>query len=71
MAWKTEVIADSSGTWAGNALVFETKLEALAYAKDLMGRWLAVRDYRMVYTDEKVNYVIAEGALTRLEEVPR
>lgn len=66
MAWKAEVRADDSGTWAGNGLVFETKLEALGYAKDLMSRWLAVRDYRMVETEDKVNYSIEDGKLVHL-----
>ena len=37
--WKVEVIADSSGKWWGNGLVFATKEAAEEYAKDLTWRW--------------------------------
>ena len=48
MKYKVEVIADSSGKWCGNALTFDTKLEAEAYACDLQSRWMAVRQWRVV-----------------------
>ena len=56
MAWKAEVIADTSGKWCGNALVFATKAEAESYVTDLVMRWTAVRDYRVVETDATPNY---------------
>lgn len=46
--FKVEVQADRSGTWAGNGLTFTTKHEAEEYARDLMDRWTAVRDWRVV-----------------------
>ena len=49
--YKVEVIADSTGTWAGNGKVFETVAEADAYARDLWSRWTAVRSYRVVNLD--------------------
>jgi hypothetical protein len=54
MSYKVEVIADDSG-WAGNGLRFATKVEAERYAKDLQWRWLAVREWRVVESDEPVN----------------
>lgn len=51
-----EVIADGSGKWCGNALVFATKEEAEAYAQDLFMRWTAVREKRVVETEVAVNY---------------
>jgi hypothetical protein len=48
MKFKVEVIADSSGKWCGNGLTFETRELAEANAKDLMGRWTAVREWRVV-----------------------
>ncbi len=36
MSWKPEVIADSSGKWAGNALRFATREEAESQVLDLM-----------------------------------
>ena len=53
--WKVEVIADNSGQWCGNQLVFATKEAAEEYAKDLMWRWTAVREWRVVETDEAPN----------------
>jgi len=68
-AYKAEVIADSSGKWAGNALVFATREEAEAYVADLARRWTLVRDTRVVETGETPNYVldVATGRATRLE----
>jgi hypothetical protein len=46
--YKVEVIADRSGKWCGNGLTFETQEQARAYAVDLMWRWTAVTDWRVV-----------------------
>jgi len=46
--YKVEVIADNSGTWCGNALIFKTTDEAEAYAINLACRWTAVRHWRVV-----------------------
>lgn len=46
--FKVEVQADNTGTWAGNALTFDTTEEAELYAQDLAARWTAVRDWRVV-----------------------
>jgi hypothetical protein len=68
MAYKAEVIADSSGNWAGNALVFATQAEAEAYVLDLSIRWTLVRETRTVETAEEPNYEldVATGVVTRL-----
>lgn len=52
--WMAEV-TDGSG-FASNALVFSNKEEAEEYAKDLMNRWFAAREYRIVRTPESPNY---------------
>ncbi len=44
--WKAEVIADSSGKWATNGLVFSTKKIATEYAADLARRWTLVTKFR-------------------------
>ena len=54
MSFKPEVIADSSGNWSSNALRFATEEEAKIYADDLMMRWTAVQDTRVVDVDESV-----------------
>jgi hypothetical protein len=59
-----EVIADSSGKWAGNALRFATEAEAQTYVNDLARRWTLVREARVVESDDPVNYKIMGGKLT-------
>jgi hypothetical protein len=66
MSFKPEVIADSSGKWCGNALRFATRQEAEANVQDLMMRWFAVRETRVVESDDPVNYRYVAGGLERL-----
>lgn len=61
MSFKPEVLVD--GKWCRNGLVFATREEAEANAKDLMGRWINVDDTRAVEVDDKVNYRWVEGKL--------
>jgi len=56
MSFKPEVQTDDSGKWYGNGLRFATEQEAVDNARDLMGRWLAVRDYRASESPDPVNY---------------
>ena len=67
MSWAAEVIADSSGQFCGNAMRFETKEEAELYAKDLMGRWILVTEWRVVKSKDPVNYQIKDNKLTSVE----
>lgn len=64
MAWKPEVKV--GGEWARNGLVFATEEEAKANARDLMGRWMLVTDYRAVESDDAVNYCWVDGQLKEL-----
>ena len=43
-----KVLADSSGVFVGNGLKFDTKENAEAYARDLFGRWTAVREWKVL-----------------------
>src|ERR1700730_7276106 len=63
MSLKPEVIADTSGKWCGNALRFATREEAEANVSDLMVRWFAVRETRIVESDDPVNYLYIDGRL--------
>lgn len=45
--FRVEVIADASGQWCGNGLKFDSREAAEAYARDLSGRWTAVREWRV------------------------
>lgn len=72
MSWKPEVIADSSGKWSGNALRFETKHEAEVWVQDLMMRWFAVRDTRVVECDDPVSHRMAkigDTEIYKLEDI--
>jgi hypothetical protein len=65
MSWKVEVVVDDSGEWEGDPLRFETEREALAYARDLELRWSAVRDKRLVKSEDPVNYSWPQRRRTR------
>jgi len=67
MSFKPEVIADNSGKWCGNALCFATKEEAEANVRDLMMRWFAVRETRVVESDDPVNYRYVDHKLIPVE----
>jgi hypothetical protein len=62
-SYRPEFIADSSGTWAGNALRFATAEEAEWYAADLARRWTLVRETRVVPSDDAVTYEIKDNRL--------
>ena len=66
MSFKPEVITDTSGKWCGNALRFATREEAQANVRDLMMRWFAVRETRVVASDDLVNYRYVNGRLESL-----
>jgi hypothetical protein len=71
MSYKPEVQTDASGKWYGNGLRFATYDEAYASASDLAGRWLLVREFRAVESDEPVNYRWdASVGLVRVEGAP-
>ena len=61
MNWKGEVIADNSGEWCGNALVFKTKEEAEKYIHNLMMKWFAVRETRVIETPLEANFEWIDG----------
>lgn len=56
VSWQPDVQADSTGTWATNALRFATKEEAEASANELMGRWMLVTAIRAFPSPDPVNY---------------
>jgi hypothetical protein len=67
MSFKPEVIADSSGQWCGNALRFATREEADANVQDLMMRWFAVRETRVVESDDDpINYRFVDHKLIEI-----
>ncbi len=53
-SWKIEIVVDSD-EWEGDPCRFETRSEALAYARSLAFRCSAVRDWRVVPSPDPVN----------------
>jgi hypothetical protein len=58
-SFKAEVIADSSGVWAGNGLRFATREAAESYVADLGMRWTSVRYTRVVESSDPVTEGVA------------
>jgi hypothetical protein len=56
MSFRPEVIADASGKWFSNGLLFATEKEAADYVTDLEWRWTSVRQTRVVAVDENPTY---------------
>ena len=65
MSYKPEVRVN--GTFHSNALVFATRDEAEQSARELMGRWTLVTDWRAVESDEVVNYALVDGVLQAVQ----
>jgi len=68
VSWKAEVVADNSGRWIGNHMCFATKEEAEAYLRDLKARWKAVRNTRVVESDQRVNYRVVNGRALSIKD---
>jgi len=62
-SFKAEVVADVTGKFFSNALRFASRQEALSYVADLMYRWTAVRETRVVETTDPVNYIYNDHQL--------
>lgn len=61
MSFKMEVKTSEHGNFTGNAVRLATREQAEAYAKDLMWRWLAVREWRVIESEDPVNYAFVPG----------
>jgi hypothetical protein len=64
-----EVIADSSGNWAGNSCRYATEDEAKDAGAELFSRWTAVREWRVVPSEDEVNYVFFNGRSVSIESM--
>ena len=67
MSFKPEVQTDSNGKWYGNALAFATAKEAESFGFDKMMSWMAVRDTRVVESNEPVNYAYVDHQLVEVK----
>jgi hypothetical protein len=55
-SWKAEVIADDSEKWVGNLIRFANKEDAELYALNLASRWMSVREWRVIESEDEPNY---------------
>lgn len=68
MSFKPSVSTDGGATFNENALAFATREEAETSAKDLMARWMLVTDWRVIESDQPVNYRLRfDGALEAVD----
>lgn len=67
MSFKPSVSTDGGATFNENNLAFATREEAELSARDLMARWMLVTDWRVVESDQPVNYAIKDGVLESIE----
>lgn len=49
--FRVDVYTSGDSTWSSNYKSYDTELEAKQAATDLMGRWFAVIDWRVVPVD--------------------
>jgi hypothetical protein len=61
MSFKYEVEVD--GKFSGNAVRFATEEEANAGGSELLSRWFVPTGYRVVSSDDPVNYEIKDGVI--------
>jgi hypothetical protein len=47
ISYRILVIADNSGTWSGNGMLYASRAEAEEAARALMWRWTAVREWKV------------------------
>lgn len=67
MSWKVEVQTIGDSGWATNAVALAAKEEAEWAAKDLMRRWLLVTAWRVVESNEPVNYEVVDNELRAVQ----
>jgi hypothetical protein len=63
MSFKPEVRTGSDPQFYGNNLAFATKEEAEKSASDLMSRWMLVNEWRVVESDQPVNWYYKDGSI--------
>jgi hypothetical protein len=66
-SWRPEVDVGETEKWSANGLRFATEEEALANARDLMSRWMLVRECRAAPSDDPPNYRWVDGRLEHIE----
>jgi hypothetical protein len=62
-SFAVEVITDETGRFCGNDVRFATQAEAEAYGRDLAVRLPFVKHFRVVRTNDSVNFEFKNGEL--------
>jgi hypothetical protein len=64
---KCEVRAVGESSFNSNALRFATEEECTAYGNELLSRWFGADTFRVVPSDDAVNYKFENGRAVRIE----
>lgn len=68
MSYKLGAKTAGDSEFVSNALCFETEKEAEDYGIDLSSRWTAVRETKVIVSDEPVNYRFINGQAERIPD---
>jgi len=68
MGFKLGVKTEGDTNWVSNALCFATEKEAEEYGKDLFSRWMAMKETKVLPSDEPINYQFVDGKSKRISE---
>jgi hypothetical protein len=55
MGFAIEVLVSGETTWPRNGCVYQTREDADASGRDLLSRWYAAREYRVITVPEEPN----------------
>lgn len=69
MSFKPELSVDGGATYHQNNLAFATHEEAELSARDTFSRWMLATDWRVVESDQPVNYEIVDGVMRAAQPV--
>lgn len=67
-SFKAEILTVNDPKWYSNPLRFATESEADQYGLDLILRWTASRDYRVVESEDSITHRITGDGLERIEK---
>lgn len=68
MRFKLGVKTAGDSDWVTNALCFETEKEAEEYGKDLYSRWIAVKETKVLPSNEPINCRFINGAIEMIPD---
>jgi hypothetical protein len=68
MSFKVEILAVGETKFVANALRFGTDQEGKDYGNDLLSRWFGAKEFRVVPSDDPVNYIFSAGKLVEFTQ---